>query len=172
MFKNLVEKRCSTRKYSQKPVTRETLEKLFETARLAPSAKNLQPLSFSVFTDKDKIARIAETTVQSWIKDSPVLVTISIDHVKAWRRPDGKGHGDIDAAVAVDHLSLAATELGLGTCWICWFDAFKLHGILGLENHQEAVILMAMGYPQNECSERHLRRKPIDELVEYNPEIK
>ncbi len=172
MFKDLVKKRCSTRKYSQKPVSRETLEKLFETARLAPSAKNLQPFRFSVFTDKDKIARIAETTVQGWIKTSPVLVTISIDHEKAWRRSDGKSHGDIDAAIAVDHLSLAAVELGLGTCWICWFDAFKLHGILGLENHEEAVIIMAMGYPQEECSERHLKRRTVAELVAFNPDIK
>ena len=172
MFKDLVQKRCSTRKYSNEPVTRETLEKLFETIRFAPSAKNIQPFKFSVFTDKDKIARIAEVTVQSWIKTSPVLIAISTDHIKAWRRPDGKSHGDIDAAIAVDHLTLAAAELGLGTCWICWFDAFKLHSILGLENHEEAVILLAMGYPQEKCSERHLKRKSVDELVEFNPEIK
>ena len=83
---------------------------------------------------------------------------------------DGKDHCDIDAAIAIDHMTLAAVELGLGTCWICAFNSMECHKILGLPSHIEVIALLPLGYPGQEAdTERHqTQRKPLDELVSWD----
>jgi nitroreductase len=92
------------------------------------------------------------------------------DHSKAWRRPDGKGHCDIDAAIAADHMTLAAAELGLGTCWVCNFDTRALHKLLRLPPHVEPIVLLPLGYPadQGDPGRHETKRKKMEEIVHWD----
>jgi nitroreductase len=161
----LMKRRCSVRKYEDRPVEEEKLRYVLEAARVAPSACNYQPWRFVVLQDKTQIARIAP----DWVIESkaPMLIVACGNHRQAWRRRDGKDHCDIDVAIAVDHMTLAAAEVGLGTCWICSFDAFRCASLLELPEQLEPVVLLPLGYPaESKDPDRHdIERKPLDEIV-------
>jgi nitroreductase len=85
--------------------------------------------------------------VKPWVADAPAVIVVCGDHDEAWRRRDGKDHTDIDCAIAVDHMTLMATAQGLGTCWVCSFDAWELARILQLPPHLEAIAVLPIGVP-------------------------
>ncbi|NMA65822.1 MAG: nitroreductase, partial [Clostridiaceae bacterium] len=122
-FFEVAEKRYSLRKFNTKEVEKEKILKVIEAARIAPSACNLQPYHFIVITDSELRKKVAESYPREWFKNAPVIIVACGDHSKSWKRIDGKDHCDVDVAIAVDHMTLAAAEQGLGTCWVCAFDA-------------------------------------------------
>ncbi|MGB4432042.1 MAG: nitroreductase family protein, partial [Limnochordia bacterium] len=146
-FFDLVAQRYSVRTFSQEPVEKDKILQILEAARLAPSAVNYQPWRFIVATDEDLKAEICQAYRGEWLRNAPVIIVACADHEQSWKRRDGKDHCDVDIAIAVDHLILAATELGLGTCWVCAFDAERLHAILDLPEHVEPIVLIPLGYP-------------------------
>ncbi len=166
-FLELAKKRYSVRKYKKKPVDIKKLEKILEAGRVAPSAANFQPLYFIVIRDVVLRRDIATTYHKPWILEAPVIIVICGDHNKSWRRPDGKDHLDIDAAIAVDHMTLAAADLGLGSCWVCMFDSMLCHKILNLPSFIETIVLLPLGYPADEVDiDRHKKgRKSFEEIV-------
>ncbi len=168
-FTELVKKRFSSRKFTNKLVEKETITKILETVRLAPSAKNLQPWHFVVLTEKQQIRKIASCYKNVWLKQAPVIIVACGDHNVSWRRSDGKDHCDIDVAIAVDHLTLAATNLGLSTCWVCKFNAMQCADILMLPDGIEPVVLIPLGYPAEEAdTDRHkAMRKNINKIVHW-----
>ena len=129
-FLELAKKRYSVRSYLDRPVEKEKLLQVLEAARIAPSAVNKQPWNFIVVTNENTKNKIAETYPREWFKTAPAVIVVCGDHSKSWKRKDGKDHCNIDVA-AIDHMTLAATDLGLGTCWVCAFDAKQCHKILG-----------------------------------------
>ena len=165
----LMKQRCSVRKFEQRPIEREKLMYVLEAARVAPSACNFQPWRFLVLEDRALIGRISPV----WVKASnaPVVIVACGDHKQAWRRRDGKDHCDIDLAIAVDHMTLAAAEVGLGTCWICSFDAYECAAILELPEQLEPAVLLPIGYPaQTKSADRHeAERKPLDAIISWGP---
>ncbi len=142
----LVEERYSVRGYQNREVERDKLLQVLEAGRLAPSAVNFQPVHLYVLEKKEDKEKLYEVYGRDWIKEAPVIIAICGDHSKSWKRKDGKDHCDIDAAIVVDHMTLAATDLGLGTCWICAFDAKRSHDILALPENLEVVALLTLGY--------------------------
>lgn len=169
-FLELAKKRYSSRSYKSVPVEDDKLKLVLEAGRVAPSAVNFQPLHFIVFRDEEAKKKVAETYDRDWINEAPIIIAICGDHSKAWRRPDGKGHCDIDAAIAADHMTLAAAELGLGTCWICNFNSRQLHKFLKLPPQIEVIVLLPLGYPADEGDpERHsTKRKTMEEIVHWD----
>lgn len=168
-FLELAKKRYSTRSFKPKAVEREKLEQVLEAGRIAPSAKNYQPCHLIVIMEEQRRREIAATYQKEWILQAPVIIVICVDHHKAWRRPDGKDHSDIDTAIVIDHMTLAATDLGLGTCWVCMFNAMLCHRILQLKDQMEVVALLLLGYPADEGDpQRHgMTRKKLEELVHW-----
>ncbi len=166
-FIDLAKKRYSVRKYRNTPVEAEKLLHVLEAGRVAPSAVNYQPLFFVVVQDVEMRKDIATTYHRPWILDAPVIIVVCGDHSRSWRRSDGKDHLDIDAAIAIDHMTLAAADIGLGTCWVCMFDSMLCHKILNLPPHVEAVALLPLGYPADKTDpERHAtQRKRLEEMV-------
>lgn len=176
-FLDLVKSRCSVRKFKDKMVEEEKLKYVLEAGRLAPSAGNRQPWYFIVLQQSKLKAEVIDTYLtyqKSFAKDVPALIVICGDHNQAWRRRDGKDHCDIDVSIAIDHMMLAAAEVGLGTCWIGGFDSMQCHKILNLPLHMEAIALLPIGYPENvPSSVLSKNRKALEEVVFWDklPEI-
>lgn len=166
MFLDLAKKRYSLRSFSNKEIESEKLEYVLKAARYAPSACNLQPVKFYVVTDMDTLSKLHQAYPREWFKKAPCVIVAVGDKKNSWKRVDGKDHVDVDVAISVDHLTLAACEVGLGTCWVCAFDAGMCHEILNLPDHMEAIALIPIGYPDKE-EVREKRRKPLDEIVQW-----
>jgi nitroreductase len=164
---DLAKKRYSVREYRDIPVEKEKILQVLEVGRIAPSAVNYQPWHFIVVTDESVKSKIAEAYPRDWFKRAPVVVAVCGDHSRSWKRKDGKDHCDIDIAIAVDHMTLAAVDIGLGTCWVCAFDAEKCHKALDLPDNMEVIVLMAMGYPATGNKEPEKKRKNIDDVVSW-----
>ena len=121
-FLDLVKQRYSCRSYQTKGVEQEKIDYVMECVRFAPSAVNKQPWRFHVISSDGDKEKLRQCYNREWFTTAPMYVIASILHDEEWVRSDGKHHGDIDIAIAVEHLCLAATEQGLATCWVCNFD--------------------------------------------------
>lgn len=169
-FDEVIRKRKSIRKYSDKPVEKEVITALLECARLAPSAVNFQPWKFYVCHSDGIKKAIRESYPRQWFAAAQVYIVACGDHSRSWKRPsDGKDHCDIDVAIAVEHIVLKATDLGLGTCWVCNFDPQKVKEVLHLNDNIEPIVLLPLGYPldEYEADPRSGKRKSLDEIVEW-----
>ena len=164
-FLELVKKRVSVRGYEDKPVEEKKLSRILESARFAPSAANMQPLKFIVIKTKGKEKMLREIYDRDWFMGAPVVICVCIKPSEAWSRMDGMNFAMIDAAIAVDHLILAATELGLGTCWIGAFNPARAKENLTLPKGTEPLVFVTLGYPKDKGREKV--RKSVDELVEF-----
>lgn len=164
-FYETVESRRSVRAYRADPVEEDKLERILEAARLAPSAANRQPVHFYVVTDAALRERLREAYSQDWFVQAPVIICACHRESEAWCRSDGKSYADVDLTIAMEHLILAATAEGLGTCWIGAFKPAPLRKILGIPPELEPVAMTPLGYPDEEPSPRP--RKALDEIVEF-----
>jgi len=168
-FLDLAKHRFSVRKYKPDPVPEEDLNYVLEAGRIAPSAVNYQPWHFLVIRDKENREIVNTLYHREWFREAPVVIILLADHNKSWKRDDGKDHADIDVAIAADHMTLAATERGLGTCWVCNFDKKKIIEILKLPDHLEPVVFLPLGYPNEETDiKRHEnKRKPLKDITSW-----
>ncbi len=162
-FLELVKNRYSCRAYQSRAVEQKTLDYLLECVRFAPSAVNKQPWRFHIVSSEDARAQLQQCYNREWFASAPLYIIASILHDEEWVRADGKHHGNIDIAIAVEHLCLAATEQGLATCWVCNFDASLCSQLFALPDNEEPAVLIPLGYAADEAKEK--RRKPIDEIV-------
>jgi len=159
-----IQKRYSVRSYKNLPVEDEKLDKVLDAARLAPSAVNFQPWYFIVVREEKQRQKLNEVYARKWFTSAPVVIIACVDHSKVWvRASDGKNSADIDPAIAIDHLTLRATDLGLGTCWVCNFDAKKCRELFSLPENIEPIALIPIGYPDDQPNEK--KRKKLDEVV-------
>ena len=164
-FLELAKKRYSVRAYKPDPVEEDKLRNVLEAARLAPTACNLQPFQFIVIHTQGKEADLRRIYSASWFVQAPLVIGVFGIPSDSWRRRDGKNYCDIDVTIAMDHLILAAAELGLGTCWIAAFDPAAAREILGLPDDVEPVAFTPLGYPADEG--RAKKRKSLNEIVKY-----
>jgi nitroreductase len=164
-FTELVFKRKSIRKYEDRPVEEEKIRKILESLQIAPTADNRQPFVFYVIRDRDIILRMKEVYDKKWFYTAPVVICGFADWGKAWTRYDGKNYADVDVTIAMDHLILAATDEGLGTCWIAAFKPDVLKKILDIPEGLEPVVLTPLGYPEG--GTKDTKRKPIEEIVVF-----
>ncbi|MBA7601927.1 MAG: nitroreductase [Candidatus Cloacimonadota bacterium] len=160
-----IKERRSVRAYDDKPVEKEKLNKIFEAARLAPSAANYQEWRFVVVTEKSKgKALMTAANNQSFVAEAPVVIACCAETDEHKMRC-GEQCYPIDVAIAIDHITLAAVALGLGTCWIGSFYPDKVREILNIPKTIKVVELLTLGYPAD--SPRPKNRKTIEEIVHY-----
>jgi nitroreductase len=164
-FLELIKKRYSVRSYKPDPVEKEKLEMILEAARLAPTAANRQPISFIVVRTEGRKNELSRIYGRAFFTEAPLVICACFTPEQAWTRKDGKCYGEVDATIAMDHLILAATELGLGTCWIAAFDPIAAREVLGLPDDVEPVAFTPLGYPADTAVPK--KRKPLPELVRY-----
>jgi nitroreductase len=158
--------RRSIRSYVSKDIEQEKLDQVLEAARLAPSGANRQAWKFIVVTDEGVRRKLAGITRgQDFIADAPVVIAAVATDPEVTTGSGEPAHR-IDVAIAVDHMTLAAHSLGLGTCWIGAFDQRGAERVLGVPGTAEVVVLLALGYCAREGVFRG--RKSIEEIVCYN----
>ena len=166
-FFELVKTRFSVRKFKAAPVEEEKILKVLEAGRFAPSAANFQPWHFIVINDIKTLKQIHSAYNREWIKQAPLIIVACSDHSQSWKRPsDTKDSADIDISIAVDHMTLMAAELELGTCWVCNFDAEKCSSILDLPKHIEPVVMLPIGYPDSDTPIK--KRKTLQKMAHKN----
>ena len=175
---DLIARRVSCRSYQADPVPHEHLVQILESARLAPSACNQQPWRFAVVREATLRRRIVEEGFlpginMTWAINAPVHIIIGMELSLLTHRMgtqvSGVDYPWIDIGIAGEHLVLAATELGLGTCWIGWIKGPVIAKIVGWPKSIKPAIVITLGYPSG-SEVRPLpgsRRKPLDELVQW-----
>jgi nitroreductase len=161
-----VQRRRSVRAYAKTPVPDEKLERILEAARLAPSAENIQPWYFVVVTDHEKRKQIAQSRIFAGFQEgSPVVIVGCSD-----RKASPKWY-EIDVAIAMQNMVLAATAEGLGTCWIGSFDEGLLKKLLKIPEHFTVVALLTVGYPREKLDLTkkiaHPIRKRLEDIVGF-----
>jgi nitroreductase len=160
--------RRSVRSYLDKPVEREKLTSIFSAVRLAPSARNAQEWRFVAVTDPELRAAVAKAGGQPFLRNCPVIVVAcAITDRRAMRC--GEVAYPIDLAIAIDHLTLAAAAMGIGSCWIGSFDPEPVRAALDIPQGVPIVELIALGYPADEAP--HTVDKPrlsVDEILSEN----
>lgn len=167
-FIELAIKRFSVRNFEQRPVEKEKLLYILEAARIAPSAVNFQPWKFIVVTKPELLELVQTVYHRQWLATAPVIIIALGNHDKGWRRKsDDKDFTEIDVAIAIDHLTLAATELDLGTCWICNFDVEKCCQILNIPDYLEPIALIPVGYPVK-LPDLNKNREHLEKLVTWD----
>lgn len=162
-FYEVIKKRCSVRSYKPNTVEEEKLNRILEAARMAPSAANRQPICFVIIKDEKTKQQLKRVYDEKWFYTAPIIICICSIPEKAWIRSDGRNYADIDAAIAMDHLILAATEEGLATCWVAAFKVSVLKSILKLPPGLEPLAMTPIGYPQDIPEPTY--RKPIEDIV-------
>lgn len=147
-FKELCQARYSVRAYKPDAVPADKLAYVKECVRLAPSAVNRQPWRFRLITSDEGRAKLQQCYDRPWFAEAPAYVLVCKDTAEAWtRRYDGHNHADIDIAIAVEHLCLAAAEQGLGTCWVCNFHVQLCKELFALPETLEPSVIVPIGYP-------------------------
>ena len=164
----IIRDRRSVRRYNGEPVPEETLARVLEAARLAPSAKNLQPWKFVVVRDRTtKVALAKAAFDQTFIAEADIVIAVCGFPERAYPR---QGHymnsWPIDLAIAFEHLILQASEEGLGTCWIGAFEETAVKAVLDVPADVRVMAMTPIGWPAESPAARG--RKPLSEIVSYD----
>jgi nitroreductase len=164
-FNELVNNRYSVRAYKPDLIEEEILLKVLIAARLAPTASNRQPFKIIVAHTKGREQELLSIYKRDWFVQAPLVICVCGLPSVAWRRRDGKTYLDVDIAIVMDHMVLAATDLGLGTCFIAAFDATNARKVFSIPNDVEPVLFTPLGYPADIPGIK--KRKSLEELVSY-----
>ena len=166
-FMDLARQRFAVREYKQTPVEQAKLDSILEAGRLAPTAKNVQPQHIYVLQSPEAIAKINELTRCAY--GAPVVFLVCYDADLVWTKEDGTNSGDMDCSIVGTHMMMEATELGLGTCWVKWFDPAQVAAAFELPANHKPSFLMPCGYASENAkpSDHHFSRKPLSETVTY-----
>jgi nitroreductase len=165
--------RRSVRSYATTPLPLDVIERMCQALRLAPSACNIQPWRFVLVTDASLRREVAQAAKgQMWMADAPVIVVGCGLPEQAYKKMGGHGNSvEVDVAIALDHLTLAAVAEGLGTCWIGAFDEAKVKGLLGIPEQAKVVAMTPLGYPSSpdlNCPMEEGRRKAEPDVFSAN----
>ena len=172
----IIQKRHSVRRFKDQSVDKETITSIVEAAQSAPSACNAQPWRFVAVTDMLLIKEIAlkglgGVVPNKWATSAPVIIVgcaklnLLTHHIG--ESVKGIHYHQIDLGIAMEHMVLRATEMGLGTCWIGWFKEKNIKKILHIPRDWKVISLLALGYPQEEGSSPTPRLN-LDEILFFN----
>ena len=177
-FLNLVKERYSVRKYLNKPVQHEKIERCIEAARLAPSTCNSQPWRFIIVDDTElKEAIVRETygkvlSFNSFSKEAPVLIVVISERKNLSAKIAGimkkRDFSLIDIGIAAEHICLQAVEEGLGTCMLGWFDEGAIKKLLNIPRQKRIELIITLGYPDELVKKKSKKRRDIDSVRSYN----
>ena len=161
----LAQRRYSVRAYTSDPIDADTLSKVLEAARMAPTAANRQAFQLVLIHTAGRASELRRIYGRDWFVQAPLVICACGVPAENWVRRDGKNYNDVDVAIVMDHLTLAAADVGLGTCWIGAFDPQAAREVLGLPPGVEPIAFTPLGYPADQP--RPKVRKELSALVRY-----
>jgi nitroreductase len=164
-FIELINKRYSSRSYKPDPVEDGKINYVLNAARLAPTASNRQPFKIIVIHTNGKEQELQTIYPRKWFVQAPIVICVCGLPANAWVRRDSRKYLDVDIAIVTDYMILAATDIGLGTCFIAEFDATNARKVLALPDDVEPILFTPLGYPDNLPGVKE--RKSLEELVRY-----
>jgi nitroreductase len=164
-FLNLAQKRYSCRGYRPDTIDEAVFRRILEAMRLAPSACNRQPFRLIVLKTEQYREQLQAIYPQPWFVEAPLVVAMVAQLDRAWCHRDGKNLGLVDAAIAFEHLQLAAAAEGLGTCWVAAFNRPRAVALLKLSETDDILAFSPIGIPTDSPTPK--QRKPIEQLVEF-----
>lgn len=177
LFQFLVKNRQSDRGYTNQPIAKDKLERIMEAARLSPSACNAQPWRFIVVDEPELKNKLADTTsstilgMNHFTKQAPIHIVIVMEGANFTSNFGSlvkrKHFPLIDIGIAAEHICLAATAEGLGSCMIGWFDEPAVKKLLNIPKDRRPVLIITLGYP-DKAEIREKRRKNLADVVNYN----
>lgn len=165
-FSELMVRRYSARAYRKDPVEQDKLNRVLEAARMAPTACNLQPFQIIIVPTAQRERELLRIYPREWFVQAPLVVCVCGLPKSAWVRRDGRSYFETDAAIAMDHLILAAANEGLGSCWIAAFDAVAAREILHIPEGVEPLFFTPLGYADDRPAPKE--RKPLSALVRFD----
>lgn len=166
----LMTERYSCRSYDlgRDTLDHDLIKAVIDAARLAPSACNRQPWLFMVVEGAEAREKVFLAYGRDWIKQAPAYIIALGEPEAAWHRPaDGHDHTDVDLAIAVEHICLAASALGLGTCWVCNFDPAVLRREFNIPDRYVPVAIVPIGYPAPGSPATAKIRKSDEEITRW-----
>lgn len=166
-FMTLATERYSVRKFSDKPVEQEKIDKILQAGKIAPTAVNSQPQKIYVATTPESIAAL--NTVSPCLYGAPQCFVFCYNDETVCKRGENGTYGEIDVTIVLTHMMLQAQELGIGTCIVGYFDAQKIKEVLDIPESIHPILIMPFGYaaPDAKPSPRHTEYRPLEETVEY-----
>ncbi|WP_136689447.1 nitroreductase family protein [Halorhabdus amylolytica] len=159
--------RRAVRSYADRDVSEKTIQELFESVRLAPSARNDQSWRFVAVTENDRLGALYDASFEQRAVDEAPVVIAGISTTPTDTMRCGIETGPVDLAIALDHLSLRAVEMGLGTCWIGSFDQERVTELLDVPAEWQVIELMTLGYPDGELAPVEKDRKPLADIFGF-----
>lgn len=165
-FLELAKERYSVRSFSKREIEAGLLAEVLEAGRVAPTAHNDQPQRIKVLTDAEDLAKVDECTPCRF--GAPAALLVCYDRSVCWKRKfDGATSGEVDASIVTTHMMLAAHDLGLGACWVMYFDPAKTAKAFSLPENIVPVAFLPMGYPAGDAmpADRHWQRLALDEIL-------
>lgn len=163
-FHDVIKARRSIRSFKATPISDEAAARIAEAVNMAPSACNFQPFVFKLIRNPQLKERLGACCKQSFPGEAPAILAVISDPEAAWSRGDGFNSADTDMAIAMEHAILAATAEGLGSCWVCAFDALRAAEVLDVAPPRRVAALCPLGYPA--APPREFVRKDQSQIFE------
>ncbi|MBQ8605690.1 MAG: nitroreductase family protein [Clostridia bacterium] len=154
-FFSAVDSRYSVRKYTDKKIENEKIERILKSGNIAPTAKNTNCVRIYAVTNEQMLEKMKEVSPCTF--NAPLLLIVCSDEDVSWKNGSGESRGMMDASIAADHMMLSAVAEGLGTCWVCLFDREKMQKTLGMPQNVLPQCMIVCGYEAEDSvpNERH-----------------
>ena len=168
-FEKIIAERYSVRKFEEKHLEKEVIEKILKAGHLAPTGCNYQPQRILVLNTDDAIGKLKKCTKCHF--DAPCAMLVCYNKDESWvRKYDGALSAPIDSTIVATHMMLEAHNIGVGSCWVMHFDPYAMREVFNIPQNIEPVALLVMGYPHKDAApiEMHYKFRPADEIVFYD----
>ncbi len=168
-FEKVIAERYSVRKFENRHLAQEDIDKILHAGHIAPTGCNFQPQRILVLNTDDSVAKLKDCTKCHF--DAPCAMLICYNSEETWKRPyDGALSAPVDAAIVTTHMMLAAHNVGVGSCWVMHFDPASMREKFNIPENFEPVALLVMGYPHENAApiEMHEKTRPLEDVVFYD----
>ncbi len=159
-----IQTRRSIRRFIKKPIEKDKLTKILESARLSPSANNNQPWHFILVTNKEVRESLFSAYPRDWFVEAPAIIVVCAQPQMGWSRQDGEEYWKVDASITMQSIMLVAHELEIGSCCVAAFDEKKVKKALNIPKDVRSLAMIALGYPF-EKKDPVTDRKTMEEIV-------
>lgn len=168
-LEKVIAERFSVRKFENRHVKKEDIEKILQAGHMAPTGCNFQPQRILVLNTDEAIEKLKNCTKCHF--DAPCAMLVCYNREETWKRPyDGALSAPVDSVIVATHMMLMAQNIGVGTCWVMHFEPVAMRETFSIPEHIEPMALLVMGYPHKDATPigMHFEKRPLEDVVLYD----